>query len=69
MNDGNAVNDAFARYREIMTPVYKANGIENTVNHDSLSHVLGQDINRFSMQIANAKAVVSGMGSSVNISV
>ena len=69
LSDGNAVNDAFARYRKIVTPVYKANGIENTVNHDSLSHVLGQDTNRFSMQIANAKAVISGMGSSVNISV
>lgn len=52
-----------------MTPVYRANGIENTVNHDSLSHVLEQDINRFSIQIANAKAVLNGMGSSVNISV
>ncbi|MBQ8591303.1 MAG: hypothetical protein IJ485_00930 [Lachnospiraceae bacterium] len=69
LSNGNAVNDAFARYREIMTPVYKANGIENTANHDSLSHVLEQDTNRFSMQIANAKAVISGMGSSVNITV
>ncbi|MBR4983023.1 MAG: hypothetical protein IKY94_10725 [Lachnospiraceae bacterium] len=69
LSDGNAVNDAFARYREIMTPVYKANGIENTVNHDSLSHVLKQDENRFSMQIANAKAVLNSIGSSVNISV
>ena len=69
LSDGNAVNDAFARYRKIMTPVYRATGIENTVNHNSLSNVLKQDENRFSMQIANAKAVLNSIGSSVNISV
>ena len=69
LSDGNSVNDAFVRYREIMTPVYRAVGIENTVNHDSLSHVLGQDTNRFSMQIANAKAVLNGMGHGVDIGI
>ena len=69
LRDHNAVNDAFARYREIMSPVYRATGIENTVNHNSLSNVLKQDENRFSMQIANAKAVLNSIGSSVNISV
>lgn len=69
LRDHNAVNDAFARYREIMSSVYRATGIENTVNHNSLSNVLKQDENRFSMQIANAKAVLNSIGSSVNISV
>ena len=69
LRDHNAVNGAFARYREIMSPVYRATGIENTVNHNSLSNVLKQDENRFSMQIANAKAVLNSIGSSVNISV
>ena len=69
LRDHNAVNDAFARYREIMSPVYRATGIENTVNHNSLSNVLKQDENRFSMQIANARAVLNSIGSSVNISV
>lgn len=44
-------------------------GIENTVNHDSLSHVLRQDTNRFSIQIANAKAVLNGMGHGVDIGI
>ena len=69
MSDGNAVNDAFARYREIMAPVYKAHGIENTVNHDSLFHVIGQNTKRFSIQIANAKAVLNGMGHGVDIGI
>ena len=69
LRDGNAVNGAFAKYREIMTTVYKVNGIEITLNHDSLSHVLEQDINRFYMQVANAKAVLNGIGSGVDISV
>lgn len=67
LNDGNAANDAFARYREMMLPVYRAAGIENTVNHNSLSNVLKQDEDRFSMQIANARAVISNIGSSLNI--
>ena len=69
LKDRNAVNDTFARYREIMLSVYRANGIENTMNHDSLSHVLEQDVNRFFTQISNAKAVLNGMGSCVDISV
>ena len=69
LRNGNAVNGTFAKYREIMTPVYQANGIENTMNHDSLSHVFEQDINRFSVQIANMKAVLNGIGSGVDISV
>ena len=69
LRDGNAVNGAFVKYREIMTPAYRANGIENTMHHDSLSHVLEQDINRFSVQIVNANAVLKGIGSSVDICV
>lgn len=69
LQDGNVVNGAFAKYREIMTPAYRANGIENTMHHDSLSHVLEQDINRFSVQIVNANAVLKGIGSSVDICV
>ena len=69
LRDGNAVNDAYAKYEEIMTQVYQANGIEDTVNHASLSHVLMQDVNRLSMQITNAKAVLNSIGSSVDISI
>ena len=67
LRDGNAVNDAYEKYKAIMTPVYKANGIENTNNHDSLSHVLELDVSRFSIQIANTKAVLNSIGSSVDI--
>ena len=69
LRDGNEVNGAFSKYRELVTPAYRANGIENTMNHDSLSHVLEQDINRFSIQIANMKAVLNGIGSGVDISI
>lgn len=69
LRDGNAVNGAFSKYRELVTPAYQANGIENTMNHDSLSHVLEQDINRFSVQLANMKAVLNGIGSGVDISI
>ena len=69
LRDGNEVNGAFSKYRELVTPAYRANGIENTMNHNSLSHVLEQDINKFSMQIVNANAVLKGIGSSVDICV
>lgn len=67
LKDSNEVNNAYAKYREVMAPVYMANGIENNANRDSLSNVLGQDVNRFSVQIASAKAVLSSIGSSLNI--
>lgn len=63
------MNGAFSKYRKLVTPTYRANGIENTMNHDSLSHVLEQDISRFSVQIVNAKAVLNGIGSGVDICV
>ena len=69
LRDGNAIHDAYEKYKAIMTPVYKVNGIENTNNHASLSHVLELDVSRFSMQIANAKAVLNSIGSSVDICV
>lgn len=69
LNDSITVNHTYAKYQEIMAPVYRAIGVENTVNHNSLSHVLEQDFNRFSAQIANAKAVLNSIGSSVDISI
>lgn len=69
LNDSITVDHTYAKYQEIMTPVYRAIGVENTVNHNSLSHVLEQDFNRFSAQIANAKAVLNSIGSSVDISI
>jgi len=69
LRDGNAVNDAYGKYKVIMTPVYKASGIENTYSHASLSHVLEQDVSRFSMQVSNAKAVLRSIGNSIDFSV
>lgn len=69
LNDSNAVNDAYAQYTDIMTPAYMAGGNENSANSDSLSNVLEQDVNRFSVQIANARAVLSSIGNSLNITV
>lgn len=69
LRDSNAVNKAYETYKVIMTPVYKAGGVENTNTHASLAYVLEQDISRFSIQTANAKAVLSSIGSSVDISV
>lgn len=69
LRDSDEVNDAYGKYKAIMTPVYKASGTENTNNHASLSNVLEQDVSRFSMQVSNAKAVLRSIGSSVDIGV
>ncbi len=69
LNDSISVNRVYAKYQEIMTPVYMASGNKNTANSDSLTNVLGQDINRFSVQITNAKAVLGSVGSSLDITV
>lgn len=69
LRDGDEVNDAYEKYKSIMTPVYTASGIENTDNHASLSHVLEQDVRRFTMQVSSAKAVLRSNGSSVDIGV
>ena len=67
LKDNNAVTETYKIYREIMTPVYRAAGMENSANHTSLTNVLAQDVNRFAMQIANAKAVINSIGSNLNI--
>lgn len=69
LRDSNEVNVAYGKYKAIMTPVYKASGIENTSSHASLSNVLEQDVSRFSIQISNAKAILRSIGSSVDIGV
>lgn len=67
LNDSISVNRVYAKYQEMMTPVYMASGNKNTANSDSLTNVLRQDINRFSVQITNAKAVLGSVGSSLDI--
>lgn len=64
-----SVSSASNRYKELMKPVYQSYGIMDTAQHKSLNHVLNQDVNRFDMQAARAKAVMGGLGSTVNVSV
>lgn len=69
LNDNLEIADVYEQYREIMTPVYNAFGVENNFNNNSLTNVLEQDVQRFSLQIANARAVIMNVGSGLNVSV
>lgn len=62
LKDEDAINNILKQYREIITPVYKSFGLQNTANSNSLSNVIEQDISRFDIQIANARTVISNVG-------
>ncbi len=64
-----AMSSACNKYKELMKPVYQSFGVMDTAQHNSLTHVLNQDVNRFDMQAARAKAVMGGLGGTVNVSV
>lgn len=64
-----SMSSASSRYKELMKPVYQSYGVMDTAQHKSLTHVLNQDVNRFDMQATRAKAVMGGLGSTVNVSV
>ena len=64
-----SMSSACSRYKELMKPVYQSYGVMDTAQHKSLTHVLNQDVNRFDMQATRAKAVMGGLGSTVNVSV
>jgi hypothetical protein len=52
-----------------MIPAYLANGLRNTVNNNSLTNALDQDISGFVKQIANANAVTGNVGSTFNYTI
>ena len=62
LQDEDAINNILKQYREIITPVYRSFGLQNTANSNSLSNVIEQDISQFDIQIANARTVISNVG-------
>ncbi|MBQ7864658.1 MAG: hypothetical protein IJ353_09360 [Lachnospiraceae bacterium] len=69
MKNPASVSSACNKYKELMKPVYQSYGVTDTAQHKSLTHVLNQDVVSFDIQAARAKAVMSGLGSTVNVSV
>lgn len=67
--DAASINSVYGRYKELMLPAYQSYGLVDTASQKSLTNVLNQDINRFAVQVAKAKAVMSGLGSSMNVSI
>jgi len=51
MSDKDALNKAFAKYKELMKPVYTAYGMND--NRGGLTRVLNQDVESFTNQISN----------------
>lgn len=51
MSDKDELSKAFARYKELMRPVYEAYGMNDT--HGGLTRVLNQDVESFNSQISN----------------
>ncbi len=54
MSDKNALNRAYARYEELMKPVYEAYGMND--EHGGLTRVINQDINSFNAHISDILA-------------
>lgn len=57
MSDKDALNKAFAKYKELMKPVYTAYGMND--NRGGLTKVLNQDVESFSDQISNILAAAN----------
>lgn len=62
LDDPEAVDNLLKKYKELMTPAYRAWGIGHTGHHNVLDDVLNSDTDHFLKQISNAKAVIDNAG-------
>lgn len=66
LHDSKAVSELFQQYKDIITPVYRAFGLQDTSKNASLSRVIDEDIKFFDVQISNAKAIINNVGNTFN---
>lgn len=68
LNDHTSVQAALKKYEGLMTPVYKAAGIQNVHGNQALTSVLGQDTDSFLKYISNIKAIIGNGSNWLNVS-
>lgn len=64
--DEDSVKNAFQEYEILMTPVYKAAGLQNSYFDTGVDEIIGKDINEFISQIASGKAAINTSGKTIN---
>jgi len=64
--DEASVKNAFEQYEILMTPVYKAAGMQNSHFDTRVNEIVGVDVKEFISQIASGKAAISTAGTKVD---
>ncbi len=64
--DEASVKNAFEQYEILMTPVYKAAGLQNSYFDTRVNEIVGDDVKKFISQIASGKAAISTAGTKVD---
>jgi len=64
--DEASVKNAFEQYEILMTPVYKAKGMQNSHFDTRVNEIVGVDVKEFISQIASGKAAISTAGTKVD---
>jgi hypothetical protein len=59
LQDSASINEAYNKYRELVTPAYNSYGITNQQN--GLNNILRQNISSFAKQISGSDAILTGM--------
>lgn len=67
--DEDSVKNAFQEYEILMTPVYKAAGLQNSYFDTGVDEIIGRDIKEFVSQIASGKAAFSTSGKTIDFAV
>lgn len=65
--DEDSMKNAFQEYEILMTPVYKAAGLQNSHFDTGVSDFIENDIKDFVSQISSGKAAINTSGTKVNI--
>lgn len=63
LKDDISVNAVLKRYQKLMSPVYKAAGLQNIYGNNALASVLKQDENSFLAYISNMRTIAENAGS------
>lgn len=69
MRDEDSVQNVLKKYQTLVTPAYRAYGLEDTFQSRSLTDVLKRNVQEFTKQIKNANAVIDNVGITCNFKI
>ena len=64
--DEDSVKNAFKQYETLMTPVYKALGLQNSYFDTRVTDTIEHDLKEFISQISSGKSTISTAGTKIN---